>query len=427
MLTYQTDSSSAQNQVSVDDRERLGCNDALAHSATHPVCKNDSSPKSVTLLNMKDEFEQAPAITEDNVKQEEYLFSGSELAPKRQSQATYRICTTSQDASIYDTAAQSTIDLSQSPQTELDTESVLAYENDISDTLSTIYSAPSSTGSPAHNCLGQLNRENSLPEQRCTPSNFSRLKPKNSAISLSVDTNQDVNDIYRIKRLSPHYAGDDCGPVLTVYEGAENVIMGGDKNFDANENGRWSSCKKKLSYNAIKRRSQSGCSESSSHLRGRSQFDFNFSNEESSSDEQTLANYSSPTSPDLYVSTDTEGVSNDKQSVAKTYGDRKGPFRASSLRSVTKSYERKERPTSIGYPATTRPNTSGGTSVTTFPPRISSLSQDTVFNSKASVIGSRKTAIKSPVVRLSRQSLTTESSLSVNGTTPKSLSSQVIS
>ena len=423
MLMSIIDISSSESQIRADDGEQLGSDNSSAHVTSASTYKRDTSHNAVTPLIMVNEHPESLFTVKGESEHEESQVNSGDVELKRQSQATFQTCETSPDVSSDAAEAQSMIDPSCSPQSGSDIESLSAYHNDISDTLSTIYSAPSSAGSPVHNRLGQLKYNNSLPEQRCTPSNFSRLKPKSSSISLSVDPSLDLTDKCRVKRLSPHYAGGDCGPVLTVYEGADNTIMGGDEVFSASKDGRWSSCKKKLSYNATKRMSQPGCSARSSLTQGKSQFDFNFTNEEGSSDEQTLANYSSSASPELYPSTGLGVVGNNQQRI---YSNGKIPVRASSLRSSTTSYEGKERPSSIGYPATTRPSTSGGTLGSAFPPRISSLSTNAATLTRGSVPKFQKAAIESPVVRINRQSLVIERSVSINSTTPKPPSVQVI-
>ena len=371
------------------------------------------------------ECQENSIISSDDGNPEETLFGRSEATSERESQSTYRTSMISQDNSSYATAIQSVVDQYRSPQDVSETDSITEWDYDKSDALSTIYSAPSSAGSPAYNRVQQSKDNRSLPEQRCTPSNFSRLKLKNSFHSLSIPTKQDVNDVCRTRRLSPCYAGDEYGPVLTVYEGAENVIMGAKQDDGMSDVGRWSSCRRKLSYNAIRRTSQSIVSEKNVEIQGKSQFDFNFSREDVSSDEQTLANNSSPNSPELYISTGAEGIDNDQQRIMERNIDSKGSIKTSSLRLNAKIYERKERPKSNTFLAETQTSLTADTSVTSFPPRVSSLSPDTVLNSKPSISGSQRTAADAPVVRLNRQSSRTESSTSVNKTNTKFYSAQV--
>ena len=371
------------------------------------------------------EFQQDSPANGDGYSPAETLFGHNETTFEKGSQSTYRTSTISQDDSSYVTATQSVVDPYQSLQDASETDSVTEENDDKSDTLSTIYSEPSSAESPAYNRTQQPKDDHSLPGERYTPSNFSRLKPKNSFHSLSVHTKQDVNDICRTKRLSPYYAGDECGPVLTVHEEAENVIMGANKDRGMSDNGRWNSCKRKLSYNAIKRRSQSFLLEKNVDIQEKSQFDFNFSKEDISSDEQTLANNSSPNTPELYISMGAGGIGNDQPGVMERNIDSKGSTRTSSLRSNAKIYERKERPASILYPRGTHPSISADISVRPFPPRVSSLSPNTVLNSEESISGPQQTAAEAPVVRLNRQSLRTESSLSVNGRNAKPFSAHV--
>ena len=235
-------------------------------------------------------------------------------------------------------------------------------------------------------------------------SNFSRPKLQNSLLSVPNVISDSTEDVCRIKRVSPHYSGDDCGPVLTVYEGAGNVIMGEEDYRRISTDTQ--SIPTHLNIETSVNNGASNIPQHRDQIEPHigSKFEFCFTSDAESSDEQTLANNSTPNSPEQNLFTISENGYNDESP--------KGAENDAKVRDFSnvtgdlpyiEIQEKKERPSSIGYPSTLRSKTSPRTPLAAFPPRISSLSRETNVHNKTST-GSPCNSTETPVVRLNRHS-----------------------